>query len=45
MSAAGKAQADREDMIFKTQNKALAEETQFQRDVALLEYKAKLSDE
>ena len=32
-------------MIFLAQNKTLAEDTQFKRDIALLEFKAKLSDE
>ena len=45
LSAEQKAKADRENMIFQAKNKALAEDTQFQRDIALLEYKAMLSDE
>ena len=45
LSAEQKAEAQRENMIFIAQNKAIAEDTQFQRDIALLEYKAKLSDE
>tara|TARA_R110000850_G_scaffold233822_1_gene358704 strand:+ start:328 stop:549 length:222 start_codon:yes stop_codon:yes gene_type:complete len=44
MSAEQKAESDRENMIFTAQNKALAEDTQFQRDVALLEFKAELAD-
>ena len=45
MSAEAKIEADRENMIFTAKNKALAEDTQFSRDIALLEFKAQLSDE
>lgn len=45
ISAERKAEAERENLIFTAKNKALAEDTQFKRDIALLEYKAKLESE
>lgn len=45
ISAAEKADIERQNAIFEAENKKIAETTKFQRDIALLEYKAMLSDE
>jgi len=44
LSAEKRAEAERQNTIFEAKNKIIAEDISFQRDVALLEFKAELAD-